>query len=156
VGTLMRRLVPTAGLVLALTACGNAADTGGSPDTGGDAGESADDAGGLAAGACLEGTVDCVDADLDGGDLVDPIDDGGFDLDAARRDAESLIGATEEDLEIWGDVRIGRKGDEGYSMTMDLMPGRKTVELDEDAEGVYRVTLVTLELPDGDTETFEG
>ncbi|MFA9431001.1 hypothetical protein [Egicoccus sp. AB-alg2] len=149
-GSRLRRLVPLAGLLLAPTACGAPTDTAsdvpaGAPDT---------DAGGAAAGACLEGTEDCVDADLDGGDLEQPLPEGDFDLEMARRDAESLLGATEQDLEIWGDVRVGRKGDEEYGMTMDLMPGRKTVELDEDEDGVHRVTRVTLELPDGETETF--
>ena len=142
---LLRRISPVIGLLFVLTACGT---------------QPADDVddvaagGGAAAGACLEGTEDCVDADLDGGDLEGPVD-AGFDLAAAQRDAESLLGATEEDLEIWGDVRIERKGDEEFMLTMDLVPGRKTVQLDEDAEGVHRVTSVTLELEDGSTEVFE-
>jgi hypothetical protein len=141
---LLRRISPAIGLMFVLTACGTQpADDVGDVAAGGDA----------AAGACLEGTEDCVDADLDGGDLEGPVD-GGFDLAAAQRDAESLLGATEEDLEIWGDVRIERKGDEEFMLTMDLMPGRKTVQLDEDADGVYRVTSVTLELEDGSTERF--
>ncbi|GGI08484.1 hypothetical protein [Egicoccus halophilus] len=157
-GSLLRRLTPAIGLVLVLGACGTTADTAAPTPAGDDTaapdttGEDTD--GGAAAGACPEGTEDCVDADLDGGDLEPPVD-GAFDVEAARRDAESLLGATEEDLEIWGDVRVGRVGEEEYSTTMDLVPGRKTVELDEDDEGVLRVTSVTLELPDGDTETFE-
>ncbi|MFA9446780.1 hypothetical protein [Egicoccus sp. AB-alg6-2] len=145
--TLFRRVAPTAGLLLVLTACGTDAATEAEDVTAG---------GGAAAGACLEGTEDCVDADLGGGDLEDPMVDETFDLDAARRDAESLLGATEEDLEIWGDVRIERKGDEEFMLTMDLMPGRKNVQLDEDADGVYRVTHVSLELPDGETEEFSA
>lgn len=139
---LPRTILPAIGLLFLLTACGTATESG------------ATDGGDLdpAGGTCLEGTEDCNDADLSG--EGEPVVAGDFDVDAARRDAESLLGATEEDLEVWGDVRIERKGDEEFMLTMDLQPGRKTVQLDEDADGVFRVTTVTLELEDGSTEVF--
>ncbi|MEX2505176.1 MAG: hypothetical protein WD378_10010 [Egicoccus sp.] len=140
---LLRRIVPAIGLMFLLAACGT--------EPADDPQDALDPAG----STCLEGTEDCVDADLDGGDLEGPAP-ADFDAEAARRDAESLLGATEQDLEVWGDVRIERKGDEEQMLTMDLVPGRKTVQLDEDADGVFRVTTVTLELGDGSTEVFEN
>lgn len=140
---LLRRIAPAIGLMFALTACGFAAES-----TAAEGGDGLDPAG----STCLEGTEDCVDADLSGDGEAVPV--GEVDAEMARRDAESLLGATEQDLESWGDVRIERKGEEEYMLTMDLQPGRKTVQLDEDADGVFRVTTVTLELEDGSTEVF--
>lgn len=140
---LRRTSVPAIGLMLVLSACGfstesSSAEGGGAVDPAGS--------------TCLEGTEDCVDADLSGDGEADVT--GGFDAEAARRDAQSLLGATETDLEAWGDVRIERKGDEEFMLTMDLVPGRKTVQLDAEDDGVHRVTSVTLELEDGSTEVF--
>lgn len=139
-----------AGLLL-LTACG-AADADGA-DVGAGLGDRAgDEAADGAAGACLEGDPDCVDADL-GGEAAPP-DDLGVDLEAARRDAESLLGEPEEDvLELWGDVRVGRRGAEEMALTFDLQPGRKTIATEDDGTGTYRVVEVVLETEDG-SETF--
>lgn len=150
----MRTSPATRGLLVAallLTACG-AAD--GADDLRADDGLSAGGAADGAAGACLEGDPDCVDADL-GGD-AGPGDDLGSDLDidAARRDAESLLGEVEEDvLELWGDVRVGRRGDEEMMLTFDLQPGRKTIATEDDGTGTFRVVEVILETEDG-SETF--
>ncbi|HSK25176.1 MAG TPA: hypothetical protein VK906_18460 [Egicoccus sp.] len=140
---LLRRVTPAIGLMFVLSACGSTPPADDSQDA------AVDPAG----STCLEGTEDCVDADLSG--EGQDVGGGEFDAEVARRDAASLLGATEEDLEVWGDVRVERKGDEEFMLTMDLVPGRKTVQLDEDADGVYRVTTVTLELADGSTEVFE-
>lgn len=69
--------------------------------------------------------------------------------DAARARAEALLGTPEDDLP--DDVRIGRRGDEDFALTMDLVPGRLTAELDDDGSGGagFVVTSVTLETPDG-------
>ena len=98
--------------------------------------------------SCLEGTPDCVDADLGGGEA--PPDDAGFDLEAARRDARSLLGQSEEEvLAAWGDVRVGRHGDEQFALTEDLQPGRKTIATEDDGTGTYRVVEVVLETEEG-------
>jgi len=85
---------------------------------------------------------DCVDADL-GGDE--------FDLEGARAEARRHLGEPEDALN--GAVRVGRRGAEQMMLTEDHVPGRLTVELDEDDTGTYRVTSVTVETPDG-AETF--
>jgi hypothetical protein len=148
--------------LLLLTACG-AADGDGPTDVGagveGPADDQAGDGADGAAGACLEGEPDCVDADLGGdagsGDGAGPPDgDLTFDLGSARRDAESLLGEPEEDvLELWDDVRVGRRGDEEMALTFDLQPGRKTIATEDDGTGTYRVVEVVLETEDG-SETF--
>jgi hypothetical protein len=99
-------------------------------------------AGGPAAGTCPVETPDCVDADLDPDDLAPEID-----VDAARADAERLLGQAETDLP--GDVRVARRGDEHFMLTEDYVVGRLTVELDQAPDGTYRVTAVAVELPDG-------
>lgn len=143
----------TAGLVagvLLLTACGDDGDDAASPDA---AAQVVDGPGGdAAAGTCLEGTPDCVDADLSGGEA--PPDDLPFDLEAARRDAESLLGRSEDEvLEVWGDVRVGRHGDEQLALTEDLQPGRRTIATEDDGTGTFRVVEVVLETETG-PETF--
>lgn len=76
-----------------------------------------------------------------------------FDTQQAIDDARSVLGMDEADLP--DDVRIGRRGDEQFALTEDYVLGRRTVELDEDEPGSgYRVTSVTVELPDG-PETYE-
>ncbi|WP_052667803.1 hypothetical protein [Nitriliruptor alkaliphilus] len=150
----MRTSPATRGLLVALlllTACG-AAD--GDEFLRADDGPSAGGAAGGAAGACLEGDPNCVDADL-GGD-AGAGDDVGFDIDidAARQDAESMLGEPEDDvLERWEDVRLGRRGDEEMILTFDLRPGRKTIATEDDGTGTYRVVAVILETEDG-SETF--
>lgn len=72
---------------------------------------------------------------------------GDLDLAEATRRAASLLGASESDLPE--DVRIARRGDEQFPLTADLVPGRLTVELDEDDSGEYVVTLVSVESEEG-------
>ena len=71
--------------------------------------------------------------------------------EAAREQARELLGVHEDDLP--DDARIGRRGEESFAVTMDLRPGRRTVELDDTGDGFHVVT-VTLETPEG-TEVFE-
>lgn len=139
-------------------------------------GELTGDAGGAAGGACLVGAEecwddpgngtglgmcapghpDCVDVVVDPGGEVDCGADGcaaddEFDEESEREQARALLGVAETDLSP--DVRIARRGDELFALTEDYRLGRDTVELDADADGVYRVVLVTVELVDG-PETF--
>jgi hypothetical protein len=72
---------------------------------------------------------------------------GAPDIAAAIRRAASLLGSYEADVP--GDVRIARRGDEGFALTMDLVPGRLNVELDDDGTGEYVVTSVAIETEDG-------
>ena len=74
-----------------------------------------------------------------------------YDRDAARAEAQSLLGRTEAELEA--DVRIGRRGEETMMLTEDYVLGRMTVELDINDMDEWIVTAVTVELPDG-PETF--
>lgn len=94
-------------------------------------------------GMCLEGATDCNDMGEGSSDA--------FDDDAEREAARAMIGMAEADLAP--DVRIGRKGGETYALTEDYVLGRKTVELDADADGTFRVTKVTVELLSG-PETY--
>lgn len=98
------------------------------------------------------GVVAC-GGDDDGG-ATTTVDDGAWDdarLEQERQDARALLGMNEADL--GDDVRIARRGDEQFALTMDLVPGRHTVELDDDGSG-FRVVSVSLETPDG-SETFD-
>ena len=72
---------------------------------------------------------------------------GALDVEAAARRAASLLGAQEGDLP--DDVRVARRGDEGFPLTADLVPGRLTVELDDDGTGKFVVVEVQIELEDG-------
>lgn len=72
---------------------------------------------------------------------------GAPDIAAAMRRAASLLGSYEADIP--DDVRLARRGDEDFALTMDLVPGRLNVELDEDADGEYVVTAVSVETADG-------
>ena len=94
------------------------------------------------------------------GDTPIPVEpDGGigdtpgdeFPVEQTRNDAHGLLGRFEADLPA--DVRIARKGAEQFALTEDYVLGRFTVELDDDGDG-FRVTSVTVELPDG-PETLE-
>ena len=85
----------------------------------------------------------------DGG-IGDTPDDE-FPVEQARDDAQALLGRSETDLPA--DVRVARKGDEQFALTEDFVLGRRTVELDDGGDG-FRVTSVTVELPDG-PETLE-
>lgn len=100
-----------------------------------------------AAGMCAPDMPDCVDTVVDG--------DGSdaSDVDVARETAEGLLGLPEGDLAP--DIRVSRRGDEHLMLTEDYQIGRMTVELDADADGVFRVTKVVLEL-EGGPETFSA
>ena len=99
-----------------------------------------------------------------GGDdpgLADPPDDGDgttdeatdpgdFDRDAAEAGARALLGIPEDEIEEDAETRIMRRGDEEMVGTMDLRPGRRNLELDDDGTGTYVVTRVVVEVPDGE------
>jgi hypothetical protein len=86
------------------------------------------------AGMCAPEHPDCVDVIV-----VDP--------DDTLAEARSLLGLPESALS--GHVRIARRGDEHFALTEDYVLDRLTVELDEDAEGIHRVTSVVVERFDG-------
>jgi hypothetical protein len=77
----------------------------------------------------------------------DGVDD--FDRDAARAEAEALLGTPEDEFEETPDRRIVRRGDEEFIVTMDLRPGRQNLELDDEGTGTYVVTRVVVETPEG-------
>ena len=126
---------------------------------------------GLLAGACAgadaasrlpDEPLDAAPDDTDDGEVVaEPGtgDDGGsegewgdeFPTDTAREEARGFLGMHEDDLPT--EVRIGRRGEEPFTLTEDYVLGRSTVELDDDGTG-FRVVSVTVELPDG-PETFQ-
>lgn len=89
---------------------------------------------GAAGSACLEGSTE-------------PCNDTGPPADNDEGAARSLLGVAQDDLA--DDVRIARSDDESFMLTEDYRIGRITVELDTDADGVTRVTVVTIELEDG-------
>lgn len=100
------------------------------------------------AGACEPNTPDCQDT-------AEPGQTGGddeFAADEARAEARAMVGTAEAELDE--EVRVARRGAEEYMLTEDYVIGRFTVELDVDDSGVFRVTSVTVELPDG-PETFD-
>jgi hypothetical protein len=76
----------------------------------------------------------------------------GFDREASRAEAEALLGLQEDEVEESPERRIVRRGDERFVVTMDLRPGRKNVELDDDGTGTYVVTRVVVEVPDGEDD----
>lgn len=106
------------------------------------------DDGSPVAGACEPNTPDCQDTAEPG--HTDGDDE--FDADEARAEARAMVGAAEDELDE--EVRVARRGAEQYALTEDYVIGRFTVELDADDSGVFRVTSVTVELPDG-PETFD-
>jgi hypothetical protein len=117
-------------LALGLAACGSAGAVGDDPDTP------------TAIGMCAFDTPDCVDVIVDD----DQAAGGGTYLDPRE-----LLGTPEDELPA--DVRVGRRGDEHMMLTEDYVLGRHTVELDADGDGVFRVTAVVTELPDGPETT---
>lgn len=131
--TLLAMAVLSASLLLA--ACGASAT----------ADDPAGDAADAPAGMCAPEMTDCDDTagSTDGSDPAD------FDVD--RENARALLGIAEGDLPQ--DVRVGRRGEEHLMLTEDYQVGRRTVELDPDAEGVFRVTKVVLEAEEG-PETY--
>jgi len=86
---------------------------------------------------CLPEAVDCVDT-VGGVEWSD---------DAAREQAQGLLGRGESDLDA--DVRIARRGAETMALTEDYVVGRITVELDDTDGSGERVVTATVELPDG-------
>lgn len=95
--------------------------------------------------ACAPGVAGCTDT---AGDAAPS-----GDIESARARARALLGADETELP--DDVRIARRGDEPWMLTEDHVPGRLTVELDDDGAGSFHVTTVVLELPEG-RETFRA
>lgn len=151
----MRSRTLASGLLAALllTACGAAGD-GDDFQAPPDEPVASDGAGGGAAGTCLEGTEDCVDADLSGEGAPPDELPGEFDADAARAEARELLGMAEEEALATGDdVRLGRRGDEQFALTEDFRPGRKTIATEDDGSGTFRVVEVAVELDEG-TETI--
>lgn len=73
-----------------------------------------------------------------------------FDRQAARANAQALIGLPEDAIEESTMRRIVRRGDEHFAVTMDLRPGRQNLELDNDSSGTYIVTKVIIETMDGE------
>jgi hypothetical protein len=127
-----------AAVAILAAACGGAADAVGTEPDQPTASPSA--------GMCAEGTPDCVDTVVEDDQMVDDAVDEG----AMIRDAESLIGQTEDEvLEAWPDVRVGRHGDEHLMLTEDYVIGRMTIASEDDGTGTFRVVEVTLELTDG-------
>lgn len=114
-----------------LAGCGTANDASEAVD--------ADPAGAM----CAPDVPDCVDAPIRDGDTMDD--------DQAQAEARALLGLGEADLPPH--VRVGRRGGEHMMLTEDHVPGRMTVELDDDGTGHYIVSSVTLEVSDG-VETF--
>ncbi len=126
-------------IAVLLAACGAATTDEGATSDGG------------AAGTCLEGTEDCVDADLDGGAPGPPdLDEGPSPDEDAIHEARELLGQPEaEALEHFDDVRLGRRDGEEFEVTDDHQPGRKTIATQEDGTGVHRVVEVVVETRDG-------
>jgi hypothetical protein len=133
-----------AAVALALAGCGGPAAGAGEPDPDTpDSADAADGAGSPALGMCAEGVTDCVDVVVDpDGEVPDS-----FDVEAALAEARALLGSAEDELDEH--VRVGRRGDEQMMLTEDYVLGRRTVELDADPSGVFRVVSVTVELPEG-------
>jgi hypothetical protein len=127
-----------AAIAFLLAACGGAADATSS--------EGDQPAASPSAGMCAQDQPDCVDTIVGDEDVDrDAVDEG-----AMIRDAESLLGQSEDEvLEQWADVRVGRHGDEAMMLTEDYVIGRKTIATEDDGSGTFRVVEVTLELTDG-------
>ena len=127
-----------AALAILVAACGGAADpTSAEPDQ---------PTASPIAGMCAQDHPDCVDTVVEEEDVdPDAVDEG-----AIIRDAESLLGQSEDEvLEQWADVRVGRHGDEEMALTENYVLGRKTIATEDDGTGTFRVVEVTLELTDG-------
>lgn len=127
---------------LLLLGCGGLDQPGGSPDPG------EEDAPGEEAPGEAEAPEVPEEPEDD-----DPFAD--FDRDDARRQAESYLGVDEDGIEEAPMVRIVRRGDEDYMVTMDLRPGRLNLELDDDSSGTYVVTRVVVETPDDEPLVVE-
>jgi uncharacterized membrane protein len=99
------------------------------------------------AGTDTPAEADALDED---GDEV-----AGEDRDRYEAEARELLGLPEDAVEEDERTRIVRRGDEDLPATMDLSPGRRNVELDEEADGRYVVTRVIVEVADGDPVVVE-
>jgi hypothetical protein len=134
-----------AAIAFLLAACGGAADATSS--------EGDQPAASPSAGMCAQDQPDCVDTIVGDEDVDrDAVDEG-----AMIRDAESLLGQSEDEvLEQWADVRVGRHGDEAMMLTEDYVIGRKTIATEDDGSGTFRVVEVTLELTDGPVVIVEA
>ncbi len=134
-----------AACALALAACGT-------PDEA----VSSSDGGDPAAGMCPVGQPDCLDTPqiTDG----EPVEIGEEGVEQLRKDAQFYLGVPEGELPDIDTIRIGRRGEEHMALTEDYRVGRMTMGLDdEDGDGTYEVTEVTVELPDGpETFTLDG
>jgi hypothetical protein len=95
-------------------------------------------------------------ADGDEASVPPPPDaDEPFDPEASEELAEQWLGVAEDDIEETEMLRIARRGEEFLPATMDLRPGRFNVELDEDEDGVYRVTRIIIENDQGESIVVE-
>lgn len=84
-----------------------------------------------------------------GSDSVVPADgEDGFDRAAVEQAARDLLGRSADEIEEGRLTRIVRRGDEDFPATMDLVPGRLNVELDDDGTGTFVVTRIVAEVPD--------
>lgn len=93
----------------------------------------------------LDGDVDDADDAGASDDATGHAPDPGEDPDGAEASARELLGLSEDELEEDADTRVVRRGDEDLPGTMDLRPGRRNVELDDDGSGTYVVTRVVIE-----------
>ena len=59
-------------------------------------------------------------------------EDGEVDPDAAEARADDLLGRSEEEVADLPDVRVVRRDGEDLDLTMDLMPGRMNVTIEDD------------------------
>jgi hypothetical protein len=134
-----------AALAILLAACGGVADATSAEDD--------QPAASPTAGMCAQDQPDCVDTIVGDEDVdQDAVDEG-----AMIRDAESMLGQSEDEvLEQWADVRVGRHGDETMMLTEDYVIGRKTIATEDDGSGTFRVVKVTLELTDGPVVIVEA
>ena len=160
-----RTLLPILLLMVAVAACGTDDDGGPSVDPGAaGAGEQT----GAPVPVCPPNDPDCNDHPLPDG--LEPRDDDHSDgLDGSGNPAEgsddepaaelggahdgtaeaaqALLGVPED--EVPAGVRTARRGELHMMLTTDHVPGRMTVDLDEQTDGRFTVTSVTLETAEG-------
>jgi len=102
--------------------------------------------------SCGEATIN----DEDPNDVPPPpTEDEPFDAEASRELAERWLGVAEEDIEETVMLRISRRGEEFFPGTLELRPGRFNVELDEDDQGIYRITRIVIETEEGESLVVE-
>lgn len=111
---------------------------------------------GVLAAALVAGCGGAAEDGEESGSVPPPPDaDEPFDPEASRELAERWLGVVEEDVEETEMLRIARRGEEFFPATLDLRPGRFNVELDEDDDGVYRVTRIIIENDQGESLVVE-